>query len=81
MILLVFLFMCKALLLYFFVLPSLCVASLYDRKEVFEVALEQNRPIVAVFLGEDGCPWSQKIEKELFNSPFFKRTASVSPSL
>lgn len=64
--------MCKVLLvLCLWVFPSLGSASLYASQDVFRVASEQNRPIVAVFLGEEGCPWSQKIEKELVTAPFF----------
>src|SRR5579872_5431112 len=59
-------------LLILFALPSLCFAFFNNRQEVLKAASEQNQPIVAVFLGGEGCPWSHKIEKELFNSLFFQ---------
>ncbi len=58
--------------------PLWCFSSIYESREaVLRVASLQNLPIVAVFLGDDGCPWSQKIEKELFNSPFFQENVGT----
>jgi thioredoxin-related protein len=41
-----------------------------EEKKVIKTAREENRPIVAVFLGED-CPWSKKLQQEILESPHF----------
>jgi hypothetical protein len=41
-----------------------------EEKKVIESAQVENRPIVAVFLGDD-CPWSKKLCQEVLESPYF----------
>ncbi len=39
-------------------------------KRIIKSAQAENRPIVAVFLGDD-CPWSKKLRQEILDSPHF----------
>jgi hypothetical protein len=41
-----------------------------EEKEMIHFAQVENRPIVAVFLGDD-CPWSYKLRQEILESPYF----------
>jgi len=42
----------------------------FEEKKIIESALLVNRPIVAVFLGDD-CPWSKKLRQEVLETPYF----------
>ncbi len=42
----------------------------FEEKNRIKSAQAENRPIVAVFLGED-CPWSKKLRQEVLASPYF----------
>lgn len=42
----------------------------FEEKNILKAARAENRPIVAVFLGED-CPWSKKMRQEILESPSF----------
>lgn len=41
-------------------------------KQLQKIADEQNRPIVALFLGEGNSPWSQRLQQELIPCTFFR---------
>jgi protein disulfide-isomerase len=67
------------LILHFFLLCSISVIYCLDEWQleevrVLETAREENRPIVAAFLGSD-CPWSEKLHKEVLESPLFLKSA------
>jgi protein disulfide-isomerase len=40
--------------------------------QVLRSAAQENRPVVAVFLSAQGCPWSQKLFSDVLGSPLFR---------
>lgn len=42
-----------------------------EEKEIFLIAQRENLPIVAVFVGGQWCPWSQKLKEDVLNNPLF----------
>lgn len=42
-----------------------------EEKEIFLSAMEENVPIVAVFLGGEWCPWSKKLREDVLKNPLF----------
>jgi hypothetical protein len=42
-----------------------------EEKEILLVAERENLPIIAVFVGGQWCPWSQKLKEDVLNNPLF----------
>jgi len=53
-------------------LLTFCFCGRGESLTILQEASEKNLPIVAIFLGEEGCPWSQRMQRELLESSFFK---------
>jgi hypothetical protein len=63
------------LIFHFFILCFVSVVNCgnqwqLEEKNILKSAQAENRPIVAVFLGDD-CPWSKKLRQEILESPYF----------
>jgi hypothetical protein len=43
--------------------------SQHGEREILQLAQQQNLPVIAIFLGKQGCPWSQKLQDEVLKSP------------
>jgi hypothetical protein len=56
--------------LYCFLL-SLCAFLHGDQEKILQRAREENLPIIAIFLGGERCPWSQKFSREVLQDPGF----------
>ena len=52
-------------------LVFLCSLLYGNEREIFQRAREENLPIVAIFLGGERCPWSQKFSREVLHNPDF----------
>ncbi|WP_281613214.1 thioredoxin family protein [Flammeovirga sp. SubArs3] len=44
-----------------------------DANIAFKSAKEENRPMIMDFTGSDWCGWCKKIDKEIFDTPEFKK--------
>lgn len=47
-----------------------------EYKQASELSKEKNQPLLIAFLGDKECPWSQKWDMEVLNSPAFEQLAS-----
>lgn len=61
----------------FFAFTSLVFADwVFEENKVFTLSSERNLPILAVFLVEEGCCWSDQLKTELLQKPEFIKEIS-----
>jgi hypothetical protein len=70
--------MMKRLFILYFVVCFVSLANCehYWQKEetqVLQLAKKENLPIIAVFIGQQGCPWSKKLQEEVLEHPHFSQ--------
>lgn len=44
-----------------------------DANKAFKIANDEKRPIILDFTGSDWCGWCKKIDREIFDTPEFKK--------
>jgi hypothetical protein len=62
----------------------ICVASFVycqDDDKILQTAKEKNRPIVALFLNSQECPWSLKLQTEVVETPLFREKIDAEAAL
>ena len=53
-----------------FATAAYCQQSNKEQQVLLSAGLK-NHPVIAIFLGEKSCPWSQKLESEVLSNPQF----------
>ncbi len=59
-------------LIFLLAIPGFCQFHFHGETLLLEQAQKAHRPIVAVFLTEKNCPWSEQLQEEILSSSFFK---------